>query len=227
MTKTLDEILSRYADKYETEVIRGKCRNAGMKESAVDVEPFEAFTRREYTNLDDSGPHSIGEWLTKQKGDDTRPGFRAHLFTDFTGGQFDLEHEGFEQSNMTARAKLVNMLGEADANARAKDWGLDGIADFTKGKAKRPDHAVTILNEQKRKLENSIARDTAALATINKSAPDPDAAKIGHGSNPFHKSAWNVSAQGRLVKNLGVDKARAIARSVGVDLGATKPNANF
>jgi hypothetical protein len=216
----------KYPDLEQTEIIRTKCKAAGMKPGAIDLDPFEAFIRGEYTSLEDDGPHSIGEWLYQQKGDDTRAGRRPHLFVDFTGGQFELEREGFLYGNMTARAKLVNMIGESDANARAVDWNLNGVSDFTKGKAKEPDAALLALNDQKRKLENNIARDTAALATINKAAPEKDAS-VSSATNPFGKAAWNVSAQGRLVKNLGEDKARAIARSVGVDLGATRPNPNF
>jgi hypothetical protein len=203
---------SRYPDKTETEIIRSKCRDAGMKESAIDVEPFEAFQRGE-CNMD-----TLDLWIQEQKGNDEKPGRRSHLFVDFAGGQFDLEREGFEQNNMTARAKLVNLIGLADASARAKDWGLDGISDITKGKAKRPDHALVALNEQKRKLERNIARDTAALETINNSTPDVDKAAIAHGTNPWAKGAsWNLTEQGRIVKRLGVEKARAIARSAGIE----------
>jgi hypothetical protein len=188
-----------------------------MKASAIDREPFEAFARREFTNLEDTGPHSLGEWLFAQKGDDTRPGLRPHIFTDFTGGQFDLERRGFLEGNITARAQLVNLIGENDANARAQDWGLNGLADFTKGKAKEPDNAIVALNEQRRKLEKQIARDTAALETINKAAPDPDKVAISSANNPFARGpSFNVTAQGQLVKRLGVDKARAIARAAGV-----------
>lgn len=217
MAKTLDEILAKYPDMEQLEIIRSKCREAGMKASAIDREPFEAFARREFTNLEDTGPNSLGEWLCHQKGDDTRPGLRPHLFTDFTGGQFDLERQGFLNGNITARAKLVNLIGEADANARAQDWGLDNIADFRRGKAKEPDSATVAVNDQRRKLEKQIARDTAALASINKATPDPDKAAVSSANNPWAKGpSFNVTEQGRIVKRLGIDKARQIARAAGV-----------
>jgi hypothetical protein len=48
-----------------------------------------------------------------------------------------------------------------------------------------------------------------------------------HSNNPFHKSQWNISKQGELVKRLGLAKTNAIAHSVGSHVGATRPNADY
>jgi len=48
-----------------------------------------------------------------------------------------------------------------------------------------------------------------------------------HSKNPFHKSKWNISSQGQLVKSLGLEKANEIARSVGSHVGATRPNPDY
>lgn len=48
-----------------------------------------------------------------------------------------------------------------------------------------------------------------------------------HSNNPFHRSQWNISKQGELVKRLGLDKANAIAKSVGSHVGATRANADY
>jgi hypothetical protein len=63
-----------------------------------------------------------------------------------------------------------------------------------------------------------------------KSASDNDARdkrRKDHSGNPFHKSQWNISKQGALIKSLGLDKANAIAKSVGSHVGATRPNPDF
>ena len=48
-----------------------------------------------------------------------------------------------------------------------------------------------------------------------------------HAKNPFHKSNWNVTKQAQLVKSIGIEKAAAIAKAVGVTIGQTKPNLNY
>jgi hypothetical protein len=55
----------------------------------------------------------------------------------------------------------------------------------------------------------------------------PDKKPHDHSNNPFHKSQWNVTKQGALIKTLGLDKANAIAKSVGSHVGATRPNADY
>jgi hypothetical protein len=53
----------------------------------------------------------------------------------------------------------------------------------------------------------------------------PDAA--ARRDNPFSKEGWNITKQGALVKSLGIEKAGAIAKAVGVRIGDTRPNPNF
>jgi hypothetical protein len=42
--------------------------------------------------------------------------------------------------------------------------------------------------------------------------------------NPWSKEGWNVSKQGQIVSSLGIEKAAAMALSVGCVVGSTKPN---
>jgi hypothetical protein len=46
-------------------------------------------------------------------------------------------------------------------------------------------------------------------------------------SNPWSKDGWNVTAQGRLVQSIGLDKAAAIAAAAGSKIGATKYNPDY
>jgi hypothetical protein len=42
--------------------------------------------------------------------------------------------------------------------------------------------------------------------------------------NPWSKEGWNLTKQMGLVKSIGIEKAAAMARSVGCVVGSTKPN---
>lgn len=108
-----------------------------------------------------------------------------------------LADRAFADGNLSARALLLAQVGEQEANAVAATYGLRSFTDTRRGKPQ-----------------------DAPAAKVN-------GKDVSHASNPFHKSNWNVSKQGALVRSLGEEKARAIARSVGVDLGATRPNPNF
>lgn len=44
-----------------------------------------------------------------------------------------------------------------------------------------------------------------------------------HSKNPFSKAGWSLKKQGELVRALGVEKASAMAKAVGVSIGATRP----
>jgi hypothetical protein len=46
-------------------------------------------------------------------------------------------------------------------------------------------------------------------------------------NNPFSAKGWNLSRQGALVRACGVARAAAIAKSVGVRLGDTRPNPKY
>ena len=75
--------------------------------------------------------------------------------------------------------------------------------------------------ENVERLKKELATAEAALQSL---APKP---KGDHASNPWSKAGFNVTAQGRLVRDLGAERAAAIARSVGCTLGSTKPNPNY
>lgn len=45
-----------------------------------------------------------------------------------------------------------------------------------------------------------------------------------HKNNPFSKASWNVSAQGRLIRAIGLEAAAGIAASVNSKIGATRPS---
>jgi hypothetical protein len=66
---------------------------------------------------------STDEWLKEQK----QPGARPHLWP--MAGQVELEASAFG-GNFTARNRLVKQIGIEAADARAKEWGLDGIHDY-------------------------------------------------------------------------------------------------
>lgn len=47
----------------------------------------------------------------------------------------------------------------------------------------------------------------------------------GRGKNPWAKENWNLTEQGKVVRELGATKAQAMAEAAGSTLGATKPAA--
>jgi len=110
-----------------------------------------------------------------------------------------LADAAFLDNNMSARSRLVRELGPTAALDVAKRYGHETLHSTKKGK--RPDNI------------KAPAEDTKA--------------KNAHASNPFHKSNWNISAQGKLLRAVGPEKCAAIARAVGSTIGATKPNPNF
>jgi hypothetical protein len=48
-------------------------------------------------------------------------------------------------------------------------------------------------------------------------------AGIPSGKNPWHRASWNLTEQGKVVRELGMDKAIQLAEAVGSTVGATKP----
>jgi len=105
----------------------------------------------------------------------------------------------FLENNMTARNRLVREIGPSAALDVAKRYGHETLHSRAKGT--RP---------------------------TNIEAPkEDDKPKVAHASNPFHRSNWNISAQGKLLRAVGPEKCAAIARAVGSTIGATRPNPNF
>ena len=96
-------------------------------------------------------------------------------------------------------------------------------------KAAGPEHYAKILAAWG-VSDKTLARDGKLAPGKNPKVSNeksPDAKPRDHSNNPFHKSQWNISKQGALVKSLGLAKTNAIAKSVGSHVGATKANADF
>jgi hypothetical protein len=108
----------------------------------------------------------------------------------------------FINGDLTAKGRLVKEIGLVAANGLAARYGLDDVHDRKRGT--RPEN---------------IADPEADAKAKNKTTP--------HANNPFHKGNWNLTKQAALLKAVGPEKCAAIARSVGVTIGATKPNLNF
>jgi hypothetical protein len=109
-----------------------------------------------------------------------------------------LADRAFVDNNLSARGALVKQVGMTEANKIAESYGLRSATDTRRGKA---------------------PADSTPEKTKSNGAE--------HRSNPFHKSNWNISAQGKLLRAVGPEKCAAIARAVGSTIGATKPNMNY
>jgi hypothetical protein len=115
--------------------------------------------------------------------------------------EVSLSDQAFLKNNMSARGKLVKEIGQVAALELAKRYGHDSLHSRAQGA--RPE---------------------------NIKDPDADAKaknKTPHANNPFHKGNWNISKQGALLKAVGPEKCAQIAASVGVTIGAIKPNPDF
>lgn len=95
--------------------------------------------------------------------------------------------------NKTAAARLIRELGQGEADRIAQMYGKPHALSNKPG--------VVPLREQQKNGNGT-----------------PD-----HKNNPFSRAGWNVSRQGVLIRSLGIEKASAMARAVGVTIGATKP----
>ncbi len=96
---------------------------AGMRMSAITTDAADAFERAEFVEA------TLPKWLAEQR--EKRP----HCFVG--NEQVNLESAAFGGGNMTARARLIKQIGLADADARAREWGLKSIHD-TKTLGERP-----------------------------------------------------------------------------------------
>jgi len=113
--------------------------------------------------------------------------------------EVSLSDRAFLQNDMTARGQLVREIGAGPAQQLAERYGHRDLMSRAQGK--RPD---------------------------NLDAPAEDnKPKIAHANNPWHRSAWNVSKQGSVLRALGAEKAAALARSVGCVIGSVRPNPNY
>jgi hypothetical protein len=135
----------RYPDKAESAEIERRALASGIQASAVkDV--FEAYTRNDFDL------NSMDVWLEEQKVT------RSHLWPEV--GVYALAAEAFSENgvlNLTARSKLVLEVGEAQAEAMAKQWGLQSLKDF-KTHGKRPDNADQSLNGRSPRFPQILLR---------------------------------------------------------------------
>jgi hypothetical protein len=97
------------------------------------------------------------------------------------------------RGNKTAAARLIRELGQAEADRVAQMYGKAHALDNEPGVAPK--------REQQKRGDSTTE----------------------HKGNPFSRAGWNVSKQGQLIRSLGIEKASAMARAVGVTIGATKP----
>jgi len=108
-----------------------------------------------------------------------------------------LADRGIADGNVTARGELLKQVGYAEATRLAQKYGLKTVHDTARGKPP--------VSQEKNNTRNG-----ADLA-----------------NNPWHRSNFNVTRQGVLLRAIGPEKCAAIAASVGSRIGATRPNPNY
>jgi hypothetical protein len=172
---------------------------------------------------------------------------RVHkLFVDKFGSSFEQAetaakgyHDKFSWNgvNLEFRGKLAS---DDDAGVReyfeSKHLGFL-LSDRVKG-GKPPDVDRDLLAAAKAgnltaksKLFVSIGKDQKRLdlllagASGEADAQGTPAPKLNGRSNPWSKASWNVSAQGKLIREIGLQAASSIAKSARSFVGATKPAA--
>ena len=157
--------------------------NAGIRESALR-EIFFWFSgdpRRKITPEFDFNDWEL--WVEANKTS------RPHIFVQ--ADSYALAAAAFNENgtpNLSARSKLVNEVGEAEAEAMARRWGLQPwghatgkrLEDFTTPRGTRPDPADVSINAEAQKLEAEIAQKQSKLDTLRKAAP-----KRENSTNPF------------------------------------------
>lgn len=98
--------------------ITEKCKASGVLATAV-IDVLDHGAHGSFI------PATFDAWLTEQKAK------RPHWWP--MAGQTDLEAEAFGvngKSNFTSRNLLVKQIGLEAADARAREYGLDGIHDY-------------------------------------------------------------------------------------------------
>jgi hypothetical protein len=130
---------------------------------------------------------------------------KPHGFADWAPDtEEQVSHDIIENACLRPSPKnlgaLYKLVGEVRYHEILKQWGTDPARMLP---GERPGYAE------------------------HKAAKSGEKAPRDHSNNPFHKSQWNISKQGALVKTLGLERANQIARSVGSHVGATKANPDF
>ena len=167
-----------FPDKEQSREIERRALNAGIKESALP-EVFFFYTgdpRRKILPEFD-----LNDWELWVEANKTS---RPHLFVQ--ADSFALAAAAFNENgagpNLSARSKLVLEVGEQQATALAKAWGMQGakpLEDF-RSKGTRPDPADTSMAAEAQRLEAEISERQTKLNTIRKAAPKPE-----DSTNPF------------------------------------------
>jgi hypothetical protein len=209
-----------YPDKEQSAEITRRALAAGIQASAIN-DVFEAYTgnpklkRKPEFDLND-----MDLWLEKQKI------VRPHLFP--TVGVFALAAEAFcGELNLTVRSRLVNEVGEKEADNLAKQFGLSSLQDF-KTKGVTPDPANVSLSAEQQKLEAELASVQAKLDQVRKAQPQPEKS-----SNPFTKLSNPATREAALkqissmIVAMGSARVAAIAASCGRRLDGSLIPAKF
>jgi hypothetical protein len=102
---------------------------------------------------------------------------------------------------LTKISKLNQMLGDVRCDEVLKQWSV----------------SVTAMDR------SGNIRPGTPPEWANKNTPEAKKA-TNRKANPWSKEGWNVTRQGAIVRDLGMEKAAGMARSVGCVVGSTKPN---
>lgn len=166
----------------EQEAIRARIVAAGMQPSAL-AEACDDFATGKL------GADNLDQWIEQQRVQ------RPHLWA--ARGAAELEALAFGENgkpNLKARSELLQTLGQAAADARAKAWGLKHFGDYSSRPVRPADLAAK--------------KDTPG--------------GTGKTRNPWSADFWNITEQGRLWKQ-NPSAAESLARSAGSHIGATRP----
>jgi hypothetical protein len=175
--------------------------DADFKALAMAAGILETAVPTARLEFPDDGSLSVTEFVESYK----VAGDKPHWFPVPNPGD-DLDPALIEAAcgakpSLAARAKLLKAAG---ADAYAQILAAWGGSPSTLVAGKNP--------KANGKVDDDAARDKR---------------RKDHSTNPFSKRAWNITAQGALVKSLGLDKANAIARSVGSHVGAVRANPDY
>ena len=108
-----------------------------------------------------------------------------------------LADRAFADGSLAARGELLKQVGPQEMDKIAKSYGLKSAHDTKRG--------------------------TAAAGSGEKKGSNA----ADHKNNPWHRSNFNVTEQGAILRALGPEKAAALARAVGSHIGATRPNPDY
>ncbi len=119
----------------------------------------------------------------------------------------------------------VDALAEQARIAATSSGKLAEVEALLKAKAHHP------LEMQARTIERLINMledaDLAPFRSEPAKGSNGDGIRKPAASNPWSRAGFNATAQSKLVKAIGVEKASAIAAAAGCKIGDTKPNPAF